>query len=167
MYLGTCVLDCMSFGCRILFCGPKRGKSLILSDWLGGRWESPTICFDERRATFCFDGTRCDCLILDLSGKDYYWRFQEILVSDIDILVLFDDTMNWFHRVYPCSEPSIVLVVSEKKLQDVVDGIRNHVKSCKRVHPQRFKSKIKKAIHLFLKSKMNNAKQVYNADTSL
>ena len=150
------------YGCRILFCGSSKGKSLTLCDWLGGDLESPTVCFNERRATFLFGEDRCDCLILDLSRKPHYWRFQEMLIFDIDIVVLFDENVEWFHRVYMHCKPLFVLVVSVKDVKELVLDIREHVLGCVQVHPLDFRYKIKQVMSLFIKSKQTNVKEVYN-----
>ncbi len=161
-YLGVCVVFDMVYGCRILFCGSHEGKSLTLCDWLGGVLESPTMCFDERRATFRFEEDRCDCLILDLSRKGHFWRFQEMLVFDIDIIVLFDDSIEWFHRVYMHCDPLFVLVMSVGDASDLVRDIREHVLGCVQVHPLDFRDKIKQVMRLLIKSKQSNVNEVYN-----
>lgn len=152
----------MAYGCRILFCGSHEGKSLTLCDWLGCVLESPTVCFDERRATFGFEDDRCDCLILDLSRQPHFWRFQERLVFDMDIVVLFDDTIEWFERVYMHCKPLFVLVLSVKDVKELVLDIREHVLGCVQVHPLDFRCKIKQVMRLFIKSKQTNVNEVYN-----
>lgn len=151
----------MVYGCRILFCGSHEGKSLTLCDWLGGVLESPTMCFDERRATFRFEEDRCECLILDLSRKKHFWRFQEMLVFDIDIIVLFDDSMEWFNLVFMHCKPVFVLVMSVEDVNGLVMDIREHVLGCVHVHPLDFKYKIKQVMRLFIKSKQSNVNEVY------